>query len=149
MRVFDKDKNHEIKDWDLNKGRLLQDTLTTTIEAVDGQDEVGHYEVVATYPNGGEDIKWVVDKPFVKAQPQRQEVEEIMVFVPFSPQEQKQYDQTRYEMLVESKIRAKYNLSQELAILRQRDSKIDEYKEYFEFCEECKRQAREEMGFQG
>ncbi len=43
-------------------------------------------------------------------------------------------------------IRQKYTMSQELAILRQRDSKIDEYNEYFAWCEECKIRAREELG---
>lgn len=57
-----------------------------------------------------------------------------------------QRKQADYEVLVESKIRQRYTLSQELAILRQRDTKPSEYNEYFEFCEDCKRQAREEIG---
>mgnify|MGYP000316815194 CR=1 FL=1 len=51
-----------------------------------------------------------------------------------------------YDELVDQKIRTKYTVSQELAILRQRDTKPDEYNEYFNFCEECKRQAKEEIG---
>lgn len=47
-----------------------------------------------------------------------------------------------YDELVNQKIRQRYSLSQELAILRQRDTKIEEYQAYFEFCEECKAQAR-------
>lgn len=112
MRVYNQEKNQELKSYDLNKGRLVQDTLYITIPAADGQ-------------------------------PQRQEVEEIMVYVPFSLQEQEMYDRIRYENLIENKIRQKYTLSQELAILRQRDSKIDEYNEYFAWCEECKRFAKE------
>lgn len=56
---------------------------------------------------------------------------------------QKQID---YENLVESKIRQKYTLSQELAILRQRDSKPSEYQEYFDYCEHCKANAKMEIG---
>lgn len=53
--------------------------------------------------------------------------------------------QVPYEVLVERKIRARYSISQELAILRQRDEKPEEFNEYFFFCEECKRAAKEEL----
>lgn len=46
-----------------------------------------------------------------------------------------------YEERVEQLIREKYSISDELAILRQRDSKEDEFREYYEFCEECKEKA--------
>ena len=47
-----------------------------------------------------------------------------------------------YEERVEQLIREKYSISDELAILRQRDSKEDEFREYYEFCEKCKAKAR-------
>lgn len=50
-----------------------------------------------------------------------------------------------YEQLVDSKIRERYTLSQELAILRQRDSKPSEYQEYFDYCEQCKAEAKIEI----
>lgn len=43
-----------------------------------------------------------------------------------------------YGDAVNEKIRDRYSESQELAILRQRDEKPDEYAEYFAYCEECK-----------
>lgn len=54
--------------------------------------------------------------------------------------------QTAYPHLVESKIRRRYTISAELAILRQRDSKPTEYAEYNAYCEQCKVKAREELG---
>ena len=42
-------------------------------------------------------------------------------------------------------IRRRYSLSEELAILRQKDEKPDEYRTYFAFCEECKANAKLEM----
>lgn len=146
MRVFNQDKTQELTTYDLSKGRLVDDTITTTIQAVQGQEEQGHYEVVATYPNGGKDVKWVVDQPYIEAQPEREEVEDIQIYIPFTAEEQAQYDQQRYENLVESKIRLRYTLSQELAILRQRDSKPSEYQEYFDYCEHCKANAKMEIG---
>jgi hypothetical protein len=48
-----------------------------------------------------------------------------------------------YEEKVEQFIREKYTVSDELAILRQRDTKPEEFNEYFAFCEECKLKAKE------
>lgn len=44
---------------------------------------------------------------------------------------------------VEMLIRKKYSFNEELAILRQRDTKPEEYAEYFNYCEQCKQQADE------
>lgn len=51
-----------------------------------------------------------------------------------------------YDELVDSKIRQKYTLSQELAILRQKETKTEEYQEYFNYCEACKVEAKNEVG---
>ena len=51
-----------------------------------------------------------------------------------------------YPQLVENKIRTKYSVSAELAILRQRDTKPEEFAEYNAYCEQCKVQARTELG---
>ena len=50
-----------------------------------------------------------------------------------------------YEEKVVALIREKYSLDEELAIQRQRDTKPEEFKEYFTYCEECKQRAREEL----
>lgn len=49
-----------------------------------------------------------------------------------------------YEKLVVQKIRERYTIDDELAILRQRDTKPEEFAEYNDFCEQCKSEAREE-----
>ena len=51
-----------------------------------------------------------------------------------------------YEEAVDMKIREKYSLSQELAILRQRDEKPEEYAAYFAYCEECKAFVKTKKG---
>lgn len=43
-----------------------------------------------------------------------------------------------YDEAVNAKIRERYSVSQEFAILRQKDEKPEEYAEYFAYCEECK-----------
>ncbi len=50
-----------------------------------------------------------------------------------------------YEERVVQLIRERYDLDAELAILRQRDSKPEEFAEYNAYCEECKIQAKEEL----
>lgn len=50
-----------------------------------------------------------------------------------------------YPSLVDRKIRTRYTVSDELAILRQRDSKPEEYAEYNAFCEACKAEAKTEL----
>ena len=50
-----------------------------------------------------------------------------------------------YPQLVENKIRKKYSVSAEFAILRQRNSKPEEFAEYNAFCELCKAEAKTEL----
>lgn len=43
-----------------------------------------------------------------------------------------------YDDLVNEEIRKRYTVSQEFAILRQRDEKPEEHNAYYAYCEECK-----------
>ncbi len=51
-----------------------------------------------------------------------------------------------YADLVNNKIRERYSVSDELAILRQRDTKPDEFNAYNAFVEQCKVEAKVELG---
>ena len=50
-----------------------------------------------------------------------------------------------YSSLIEKKIRTRYSLSAELAILRQRDTKPAEFAEYNAFAEQCKAEVKAEL----
>ena len=50
-----------------------------------------------------------------------------------------------YENKIVALIRQKYNVNQELAILRQRDAKPQEFAEYNEYVEQCKEQVKNEL----
>lgn len=50
-----------------------------------------------------------------------------------------------YENKIVAEIRKKYNVNQELAILRQRDTKPEEFAEYNEYVEQCKAKIKEEI----
>ena len=51
-----------------------------------------------------------------------------------------------YEEQVVALIRERYSSDDELAILRQRDSKPEEFKQYFNYCEECKTTVKQKLG---
>ena len=50
-----------------------------------------------------------------------------------------------YPNLVSRLIRERYSIDDEMAILRQKDTKPEEYEAYNAFCEECKARARKEI----
>ena len=47
-----------------------------------------------------------------------------------------------YEERVVELIRERYTIDDEIAILRQKDTKQDEYQEWYDYCEQCKEEAR-------
>ena len=51
-----------------------------------------------------------------------------------------------YESLIIRKIRKRYSVNQELAILRQRDTKPVEFAEYNAYVERCKAEVKAELG---
>ena len=51
-----------------------------------------------------------------------------------------------YEDQVVALIRERYSADDELAILRQRDTKPEEFEQYFHYCEECKAAVKQKLG---
>lgn len=51
-----------------------------------------------------------------------------------------------YKDIIVMKIRARYSINEELAILRQRDTKPEEFAEYDAYVEACKAEVKAEMG---
>lgn len=67
---------------DLTKGYLRRERIFVKHhEATNAVEEKGHWETVATYPNGGKDVEWVVDEPRVEAKEAWDEYEEIHRFI--------------------------------------------------------------------
>ena len=87
MKVYNKEKNQELTEYDLSKGYLKNDTITRHINAVVGQKEVFHYETIKEYSNGGKDVKKVIDIPEIKTVEEHDETEEILVYIPYTEQE--------------------------------------------------------------
>ena len=55
------------------------------------------------------------------------------------------WQSVNYDDAVDAEIRKRYSVSQEFAILRQKDEKPDEYAVYYAFCEECKAYVKAQM----
>ena len=51
--------------------------------------------------------------------------------------------QPTYEEKVVSLIRQMYTIDDEIAILRQKEIKQDEYQEWYNYCEQCKQQVKD------
>ena len=72
---------------DLSKGKLENDTLIEHIPEQQEIQEQWHYETVKEYPNGGKDVERVIDvvgQPYIA---EHDEVEDILVYKPYTEQE--------------------------------------------------------------
>ena len=56
-------------------------------EAIEETKEVGHYEVIAEYPNGGKDVAWIIDVPGIEAREAWDEYEDIQRYVLYTEEE--------------------------------------------------------------
>lgn len=87
MRILDEHGN-EIFCPDLSRGYLKEETLFVNHHpATNHVEEVWHYETIAEYPNGGKDIKKVIDIPHVEAQESWDEYETIQRYIRYSDDE--------------------------------------------------------------
>ena len=84
--IYNEQMEH-IENPDLTLGYLRSGTRTVHHEAVEGVTEVWHYETVAEYPNGGKDVRKVVDVPGVEAQAEWDEEIPIQIYVPYTQEE--------------------------------------------------------------
>lgn len=72
---------------DLELGYLVEDTETVHHDAVEAVEEVSHYETIAEYPNGGKDVRKVVDIPAVEAHEAYDETVTIQQYIRYTDEE--------------------------------------------------------------
>ena len=68
MKIIDDKTGLEIQNPDLTQGWLRSETEAVEHPAQEGVPELSHYETVAEYPNGGKDVRKVIDRESVPAQ---------------------------------------------------------------------------------
>ena len=164
MKVYNELKTEVLETYDLEKGYLKADTLfvkthdaIAAVASVSAEEnaqkrrEAGatvkeyggkFYEVVKMFANGGEEVEEILPTEGVEAKPAWDEYEDIKVYIPYTAEELNAKRIKDYEKFVEDLIRVKYSVSNELAILRQKETKPDEFKEYYEYAEQCKAAAK-------
>lgn len=101
MKILD-ESGIEIKNPDLSIGYLKNDTLVVHHDAVEQVEEESHYEVIAEYPNGGKDLKKVIDVVGVEAKDAYDENVEIQRYILYTEQELEQ----RFSSIKDNKIEA-------------------------------------------
>lgn len=95
MKIIDSN-GVEITNPDLTKGHLKPETQTIHHDAVEGVEEVSHYEY-KTYPNGGKDRWKVVDVPGVTAKEAYDEEVDIQRYVLYTAEELAAQEKARKE----------------------------------------------------
>ena len=147
MRIFNQDKTQEITNPDLTLGYLVNDRLFIAHhEATPEIKMQGHVEPF-TNEFGLPDENFVIDVEYSPARDAWDEYENIQVYIPYTAEELNAKRIKDYEKFVEDLIRVKYSVSNELAILRQKETKPDEFKEYYEYAEQCKAAAKIALNF--
>lgn len=88
MKIYDITKTYEIENPDLEKGYLRVDNRVVAYHPYQPKIvEIGHYETIKEYANGGKDVKWVVDIQGQEEKEAYEETEEVEVYVPYTEKE--------------------------------------------------------------
>lgn len=167
MKVYNENKTEILEIYDLELGYLKADKIlkehheavpeipAITVEAKVAEitanggkvEEIGgkQYKVVEEFPNGGKTVEEIKETPAIPAKDAYDEYEDIQVYTLYTAEELTKRKQQKYEDRVVELLRKKYSLNQELAILRQRNEKPEEYQAYHDYAEQCKATAKREI----
>ena len=86
MKIID-ETGAVITNPDLTAGYLAADTEAVEHPAQDAVEELSHYETVAEYPNGGKDVRKVIDRAAVPAAPAWTEQLPIQRYIRYTAEE--------------------------------------------------------------
>ena len=103
MKIID-ENGAAIETPDLTLGYLVDDTEPVEHPAVEGVEEVSHYETVAEYPNGGKDVQKIVDRPGVQAQEEWVEQVPIQKYIRYTAEELAAQEEARKKQEAKDKL---------------------------------------------
>ena len=92
MKIID-ENGAAIENPDLTLGYLVDDTEPVEHPAVEGVEEVSHYETVTEYPGGGRDVRKVIDVPGVPAQAAWTEQVPVQRYIRYTEEERQQAEE--------------------------------------------------------
>ena len=119
MKILD-ENGAAIENPDLTLGYLVDDTEPLEHPAVEGVKEVSHYETVAEYPNGGKDVRKVIDVPGVAAKAAWTEQVPIQRYIRYTAEELAAQEEERKKQEAKAKLpETVAALQEENAMLKQ------------------------------
>ncbi len=87
MKIIDQQGN-VLENPDLSLGRLKPDRLFIAHHPAEPEvQEQSHTEVTKTYPNGGKDLRRIIDTAYSPAKEAWDEYEDVMRYILYTPQE--------------------------------------------------------------
>lgn len=119
MKILD-ETGAVVENPDLTLGHLVDDTEPVEHPAVEGVEEVSHYETVAEYPNGGRDVRKVIDVPGVPAQAAWVEQVPIQKYIRYTEEELAAQEEER------KKVEALEKLPETVAALQEDNKTLKE-----------------------
>ena len=96
MKIID-ENGSVVENPDLTAGYLAADTEAVEHPAQDAVEELSHYETVAEYPNGGKDVRKVIDRAAVPAAPAWTEQLPIQRYIRYTAEELARREKERQE----------------------------------------------------
>ena len=103
MKIID-ENGAAIETPDLTLGYLVGSTEEVTHPAVEGVEEVSHYETVTEYPGGGRDVKKIIDVPGVPAQAAWTEQVPVQRYIRYTAEELAAQEEARKKQEAKDKL---------------------------------------------
>ena len=103
MKIID-ENSAAIENPDLTLGYLVDDTEEITHPAVEGVEEQWHWETVTEYPNGGRDVRKVIDVPGVPAQAAWTEQVPVQRYIRYTAEELAAQEEARKKQEAKDKL---------------------------------------------
>ena len=96
MKIID-ENGSVVENPDLTAGYLAAGTEAVEHPAQEAVEELSHYETVAQYPNGGKDVRKVIDRAAVPAAPAWTEQLPIQRYIRYTAEELAQREKEQQE----------------------------------------------------
>ena len=127
MKIID-ENGAAIETPDLTLGYLVGGTEPVEHPAVEGVEEVSHYETVTEYPGGGRDVRKVIDVPGVPAQEEWVEQVPVQKYIRYTAEELAAQEEAR------KKQEAKDKLPETVAALQEDNKTLKKENEMLKQC---------------
>ena len=103
MKIID-ETGAVVENPDLTLGYLVGGTEPVEHPAVEGVEEVSHYETVTEYPGGGRDVRRVIDVPGVTAQAAWTEQVPVQRYIRYTAEELAAQEEARKKQEAKDKL---------------------------------------------